>query len=564
MRIVSLSLALLLLTGCATPSREMLARVDEHGRQALHDYVDARVHEEMRADGADAVSVVVVSGDDEWFASYGRKTTPDSRFRVGSISKLMTSLTALSLRDDGLLDLDAPISDALPGFAIKKRFASGPITARALMTHHAGVPSNILRGMYGDGSVGYADHAQALADQFMVRPVGALFSYSDVGFTVLGTALEQAGQKPFADLVAARTLTPLGMTHSSFVRSKDTVPAFVDGAVFDENPPITTPANGLVTTPRDLATLAKALLVPPQKMRARILEAMTPQMAVPLDLDWRTGFGLNDNRAWAPELGPVYWHSGATLAFTAELVVCPRAHVAVIVLTNTREAGMLPSLVAWDVLDAAIREHDGVVVRHQPALRAPSFSADELDSFAGTYPTEYGTITLARDGGELRGRAFDEVLELVPTQRRTFLPIVLGLGVIPVVPDLLRGIELSFADVVVDGKPARALVSHQRGLSLLRGVRVLPVSLSPAWRERVGHWSNPQRVTDQITVDGVDISEDNGFLMARVHISHTPKPLAVPLTPLDDDTALTAGVGRYLGETVRVRDGKLELLGYTL
>src|SRR6185437_4427983 len=122
----------------------------------------------------------------------------------------------------------------------------------------------------------------------------------------------------------------------------------------------------------------------------------------------------------------------------------------------------------WDVMTAAIAATTGKRAGFEPPVRASSFSPAELDSFAGMYPTEYGAISLHRDGDGLRGRAFDEAFELVPTARRTFLPRVLALGAVPVDVDLLRGIELSFE--VVDGKTA--LVSHQRGLRVLRGVRV--------------------------------------------------------------------------------------------
>ncbi len=536
----------LLAAACATTP----ARPRQGDLAGLERYVHARAVEERDHSGADAVAIVLVDkGGIVWSDMLGGATL-DSRFRVGSISKLMTSLTALSLRDEGKLDLDAPITDVLPWFSVGHRFDTPAITARALMTHHSGLPSNILKGMYGTHAV-FEDHVHALAHEDMVRPVGEMFSYSDVGYTVLGAVVEAAGGAPFAQLAETRTLRPIGMTHSTFVPTRDVFRAVVDGEPFVENAPITAPANGLVTTPRDVAAEARFLLAGSDP---RVKEALTPHDTAPLDLDWRTGFGFNENDAFAGV--PVYWHSGQTLAFTAELVVCPRKNIAVVVMTNTREAGLLPSIVAWDAMGAALGARAAPMARSSTA-----FTPEELEAYAGTYPTEYGTITLARDGDTLRGRAFDQPFELLPTARRTFVPWVLVGGVVPFQPDLLRGVELAFD--VVDGK--RALISLQRGQRILRGLRVEPAPLPAAWLARVGHWDNPDRGDDQITVTGADLFvDDAGFLVARVAITHAAAPFSVPLVPLDDDTAITAGVGRYLGETVRVVDGKLHLVGYDL
>ncbi len=533
--------------------------------------VATRVREEMQLKRAAAVAVVVVDKDGPvWIETFDRgplegTVDKDSKFRVGSVSKMMTALTTLKLRDEGKVDVDGDINGVLPWFAIHSRYPAAPITPRLLMTHHSGLPSNLLRGMYGSLPRPLEDQARLLKDNDMAAAPSSTFIYSDVGYALLGAVDEAAGGASFAELAKTRVFEPFGMSGTSFVPTRSVVLPIVDGVVVDENPPTTVPANGLVTTPNDLAKFLPLLVNLDPRVREIVDAADDPPLTT-TDLDWHTGFGINKNAAWAADVGPVYWHSGQTLAFTAEVVVCPAAGVGVAVLTNTREAGFLPNTIAWEAMALAIETRTGVVVKHDEAVEADGVFGDvELDDFAGVYPTEYGTISLARRGDHLQGRAFGEVLRLEPTAQRTFIPIIDALGFVPVRPDLLKGIELGFD--VVDGQ--RALVSWHRGLKILRGVRVTPGPLPSSWKKRVGHWTNPQQGDDQITVDGADLFVDEGFLWARVAITHQPKPLLLPLTVIDDDEAVTAGVGRYLGETVRItkdEDGaeRLHLVGYAL
>ena len=576
-----------LLGACATPPTRpaVLARGDF---DAVGAWIDARVDHERQAKKADAVAVVVVGPDGPLYSrvwSDSGAVTLDSRFRIGSISKLLSSLTTLALRDEGKLELDAPISAVLPWFQVHSRFDDDDddddgITARQLMTHKSGLPSTALRGMYGSTLTSLSDQTRHVASLWVARPPGTAFLYSDLGYTVLGAVIEAASGQAFADVADSRVFQPLGMSRTSFVPTKDVIPAVVHGAAFVENPPITLPANGAVSTPRDLARLAQHLLraSPTDPLTRNLSEAMSPQPTTTIDVDWRTGFGINENAAWSSDVGKVYWHSGQTPAFTAELVVCPAAGVGVVVMTNTHEAGFLPSVIGWKVLAVALQAATGARVEHaepQEATGSPVFTSAELDSFSGLYPTEYGAISVHREGDRLVGRAFEETLELRPTSTRTFVPWILGFGVLPVRPDLLRGIELSFGDVddSVTGR-RRALFSHQRGLAILRGVKIDPTPPSSSWLGRVGHWNNPARGDDQITIESADVVVEAGFLLLKVNVSRQARPLVIPLQILNDDVAITAGIGRFLGETVTVSrdddddddddDDVLNVLGYPL
>src|SRR5436190_648599 len=75
--------------------------------------------------------------------------TPDTVYRVGSVSKLFTDLAIMQLVERGLLDLDDPITKYLPDFKPRNRFDVA-ITLRQLMSHRAGLVREPPLGNYFD------------------------------------------------------------------------------------------------------------------------------------------------------------------------------------------------------------------------------------------------------------------------------------------------------------------------------------------------------------------------------------------------------------------------------
>ncbi|MGI5504187.1 serine hydrolase domain-containing protein [Lentzea sp. CA-135723] len=129
------------------------------------------------------------------------EVTDDSLFKVGSITKLWTATLTQYLVDDGLLDLDAPVSDHLPGFP-------PTLTARHLLTHTGGIEANHFfdTGRNDDAIGRYAD-AIAAAGQRVAPGTG--FTYSNSGFVVLGRLVEVVGGQAFHDALKERLIRPL-------------------------------------------------------------------------------------------------------------------------------------------------------------------------------------------------------------------------------------------------------------------------------------------------------------------------------------------------------------------
>lgn len=140
--------------------------------------------------------------------------TDQTCFRIASVSKLVMSLAALSLMEDGLVNPDADISVYL-GYAVRHpAYPDMPVTLRMLLTHTAAITDD---GPYGTRGMqpGCTLH-ELLAQPASWRSAapGQAFHYSNLGAGAAGVVLERAADMPFDDILQTRVFAPLGIRAS--------------------------------------------------------------------------------------------------------------------------------------------------------------------------------------------------------------------------------------------------------------------------------------------------------------------------------------------------------------
>ena len=148
----------------------------------------------------------------------GRRVAVGTAFRIASMTKNMTALAILSLRDRGWLQLDAPLAHSVPQFAAVKpaTLDSAPVTVRHLLTHTAGF---VTDDPWGDRVLGMTpaelDTVIATGHLF-ARPPGLAFEYSNLGYALLGRVLTNVSGEPYQAYMRRTFLEPLGMAHTTF------------------------------------------------------------------------------------------------------------------------------------------------------------------------------------------------------------------------------------------------------------------------------------------------------------------------------------------------------------
>lgn len=179
----------------------------------------------------------------------------ESKVPVGSITKAATATVAMMLVGDGDLELDEPVGVVL---------GSGPladtVTLRNLLTHTSGLPS--------DPGADASTWARELATAEPVCAPGALFSYSSLGYAVVGALIEAATGMSWRDAVEAILCRPAGI-EPAFVGDPLGVAGHVTSAssvrVVDQLlPPLLAPAGGLALSAADLVAFGRLHLGKPE------------------------------------------------------------------------------------------------------------------------------------------------------------------------------------------------------------------------------------------------------------------------------------------------------------
>ena len=147
-----------------------------------------------------------------WAVQGEEALTPDTKIRVASLSKVAIGLCAMAMSEDGLVDLDAPLS-AYWGDTVQDPYAAEQPTSRTLMSHSSGVKDySITRGL----STLRGILATPSAWRNVEPGTPAAWYYSNFGLCVLGTTLELSSNQIVDDYLQSRFLQPMGVRASLF------------------------------------------------------------------------------------------------------------------------------------------------------------------------------------------------------------------------------------------------------------------------------------------------------------------------------------------------------------
>ncbi len=204
----------------------------------------------------------------------GAGFAPNTQVHVGSLTKTVLATGVLRLATDGRIDLDAPVLRYVPAlFAAEPPPGFAGVTVRHLLDHTAGLNDAHLWQMFSERADPDAPLAAALPDpalQLRVRSrPGARFSYSNLGYTLMGMVIESIVGYRYETYLDEHVLAPLGMHDSTFAfttqEGEDANPLLAwghidDGSRYAASPVFLRPAAQFTTTTTDLARFAQFLL----------------------------------------------------------------------------------------------------------------------------------------------------------------------------------------------------------------------------------------------------------------------------------------------------------------
>ena len=383
-----------------------------------------------------AVSVVVEK-ELVWAQGFGyadvarqRPATPDTIYRIASITKLFTAVAIMQLRDQGKLQLDDPVVAHLPWFNMPNPYADAPVmTIRHLLTHTAGLPREAAFPYWTDGQFPTLAQIQAsVGQQITAVPPETRFKYSNLGLSLAGAIVAQVASLPYETYVQEHILRPLGMS-STFVESIDPhherlavgYGRRLPGKLERDIMPFTdcrgiTPAANMATTVSDLARFASFHLGDGAVGEHRLLRQRTlreMQRVHWLNPDWQSGYGLGFSIARQKDKTYI-GHGGAVLGYRTLLRLCPAEDTAVIVLTNADDG---------DPLAYVDKLFQWVVPPILAGLRPKSATLPDpaWQRYVGKYRDAWGDMQILMQNGELMALDPSQPDPLLATIR--FIPV---------------------------------------------------------------------------------------------------------------------------------------------
>jgi CubicO group peptidase (beta-lactamase class C family) len=293
--------------------------------------------------------------------------TPQTIFRIASVTKLFTCTAIMQLRDQAKLQLDDPVVKYLPWFKIKNRFPDAPtITIRHLMTHTSGLPREAAFPYWTDHKFPTLKQImETLPDQETTYPSETKLKYSNLGIALLGQVVVAASGENYETYIQNHILKPLAMNNTSVYltdeQKKQTATGYgrrlPDGTrkimeISDYKG--ISPAASISSNVEDLANFASLQFRDGEPGGKQILKGSTlreMQRVHWLQPDWTSGRGLGFS-LWHRDEKTFVGHSGWVAGYRTQLLLCPEYKIGVIVMSNAEDGS--PGFFANKIFDVVV------------------------------------------------------------------------------------------------------------------------------------------------------------------------------------------------------------------
>jgi CubicO group peptidase (beta-lactamase class C family) len=532
----------------------------------------------MREDQVTGVSIALVDGQKTvWSQGFGfadkekdLQASPETIYEIGSISKTITATAIMRLQEQGLINIDCPLTEYLPEFSILPPLgfpsnSDKPITIRTILTHHSGLPGDLFNG--GFTRKPRTDYnawvLKYFRGEYACYPPDFIWAYSNTAFSLLSEVISRVSGQSFEEYTDG-LFEKMGMHLSSYFDK----PAFKENfarGYFQEEPlerfyDNMWAAGSVLSNVTDMARFIKMVLGQGRVDGVRILkpetlaEMLTAQNEnISLDLDLRQGLSWVLMDRQLDDVGRVCHHTGSTHGFLSHIEILPDHQIGVVVLSNTQKAAIAIEA-ARMALKLALKDKSGVDVS-EPSGPAHSpyttWAKEKLEVLAGIYATEAGyDIIKAVPGGLEWWSSYGE-------ETRKLLPLENGWFALPDSQEL----QVEFS--TISGRDV--MVFHEDALFGLVGrsfwgEKYEPVPVPAAWLNRLGKYevSNlypddclrylPEKVQD--LSGSVELAVKDGILVLGCTIQGNS--LLLVLEPSYDTVAKICALGRDKGGAVQV------------
>jgi CubicO group peptidase (beta-lactamase class C family) len=371
--------------------------------------------QQMEKSGVPGVALGIIQHDQVSAAGLGvtnvdhpLPVTDETLFQIGSITKTFTGTAIMRLVEMGKLALDATVQSYLPEFKVSDPQASTQSTVRNLLTHTGLWEGDVFLDT-GPGDDALSRYVAEMAELKQLAPQGRHFSYCNSGFAVAGHLIERVMDMPYREALKELVLAPLELDSCFFDPGDLITYRFVVGHDSGDGdaqvlrpwnlPRAVYPVGGIVCHVKELLRYARFHLgdgTTKDGIRLLSAESLVLMHSPQVNIWGDRWMGL----PWfVRELdgGRMFHHGGGTKGQTTMLALFPDQNLALAVLTNAGQGGLVTdAVVRW-----VAKEYLGLTVPKPEPIKEP---AEELSQYAGLYQRPFAEFELGMLCGRLVGQ----------------------------------------------------------------------------------------------------------------------------------------------------------------
>lgn len=411
------------------------------------------------------IAVGVVKDDRVvYLKGFGPGVTPDTLFEIASTTKAFTATAIAMLVDEKKMSWDDQVRDYIPYFHLADPQADALVTVRDLVTHRTGVAGH--DELWDGTPFSRQEVLRRAGFLHPSKPIRSTYQYSNIMFAAAGEAVAGAAHTSWEDFVRTRIFAPLGMTHTRITLAEWKASNHTEGHDWDPKSgtmrvhPFNdygaiAPAGTIKSCASDMAEWLRFQLANGSIDGKRLLsedalqETKTAQIALPFDaltresapesnlLSYAMGWNVQDYRGTL-----MNQHAGALNGFRTQVMLLPKLHAGIVVLTNAnraRAAIAIRNTIAdrligagardWNAYELELdRKGDERAAKHRAEVEAKRNDNEkpthELAAYAGTYhDMAHGDAMIAFENGALVFKWQQLSIPLVHSNYDTFTAI---------------------------------------------------------------------------------------------------------------------------------------------
>lgn len=396
-------------------------------------------------DGKPIVSKAYGMANYEW----NIPNTPETKFRLASVTKQFTSAAIMLLQERGKIST----ADSVCKYVSECPAVWEPVTIKHLLTHTSGIPSYTSFPGWMDKKATLPVTTAELLAEYKAKPLeyapGEKYNYNNSAYHLLGVIIEKISGKSYADFLQENIFTPLGMKNSGYDMAKPLIKwraagyirdgdGFANAAYLDMQIPYA--AGSLYSTTGDLLIWEQALYG--DKL---LTQKSKDEMFTPFKSNYAYGWGVGKQFDHASNS-----HGGGIYGFSTYIIRFPDDKVTVIVLSNVQSS---PSQRIANALSAIVFGAKYDLPKERKAITLPP---NVLDQYVGEYdlnPTLKITITL-ENGNLMMKVPSQPAFQLFPESETVFFLKVADAQVTFVKDASGKVTQLLFAQGRGGGQPA--------------------------------------------------------------------------------------------------------------